>query len=109
MNARNMTSSLSTRIYLPDVDPSCGPHVLIENTHRNKSVGEIFQIILSDEAAQEEFGEDRIKMILGPKGTMVFEEMSSFHKASRCHTKCLMLSIDYVLQRQPPPQRPVFV
>lgn len=100
--------SLTIFIYLTDVDPSCGPHVLIENTHRTKSVGEIFKIILSDEAAQEKFGADRIKMILGPKGTVLFEETSAFHKASRCQTKRLMLSIDYVLQRRPPPKRPVF-
>lgn len=99
--------SLTIFIYLTDVDPSCGPHVLIEKTHRNKSFGEIFEIILSDESVQEKFGADRIKMILGPKGTMLFEETSSFHKASRCQTKRLMLSIDYVLQRQPPPERPV--
>ncbi len=99
--------SLTIFIYLTDVDPSCGPHVLIENTHRIKSFGETCQIILSDEAARRKFGEGRIKMILGPKGTVLFEETSSFHKASRCLTKRLMLSIDYVLQRSPPPERPV--
>ena len=99
--------SLTIFIYLTDVDPSCGPHVLIENTHQTKSARELCQIILSDKIAHQKFG-DRIKMILGPKGTMLFEETSAFHKASRCQTKRLMLSIDYVLQRQPPPERPVF-
>ena len=98
--------SLTIFIYLTDVDASCGPHVLIENTHQNKSVGEMYRIIMSDAAAQQRFG-DRIKMILGKKGTMLFEETSAFHKASRCQTKRLMLSIDYVLQRSPPPERPV--
>jgi hypothetical protein len=99
--------SLTIFIYLTDVDPSCGPHVLIENTHQAKSFREICQIILNDEVAHRKFG-DRIKMIVGPKGTVLFEETSTFHKASRCQTKRLMLSIDYVLQRQPPPERPVF-
>lgn len=99
--------SLTIFIYLTDVDPSCGPHVLIENTHRAKSFGDICRIILKDKVAHEMFGEGRIKMIVGPKGTMLFEETSSFHKASRCQTKRLMLSIDYVLQRSPPPERPV--
>ena len=99
--------SLTIFIYLTDVDPSSGPHVLIEKTHRTKSFREINRIILSDEDAHRKFG-DRIKMILGPKGTMLFEETSAFHKASRCQTKRLMLSIDYVLQRRPPPERPVF-
>lgn len=98
--------SLTIFIYLTDVDASCGPHVLIENTHRTKSFREICQIILSDEAAGRKY-DGRIKMIIGGKGTVLFEETSSFHKASRCIDKRLMLSIDYVLQRTPPPERPV--
>jgi hypothetical protein len=98
--------SLTVFIYPTDVDTSCGPHVLIENTHTRKSFGDICQIILSDTVAQRRFG-DRIRTILGEKGTMLFEETSAFHKASRCRTKRLMLSIDYVLQRTPPPERPV--
>lgn len=98
--------SLTIFIYLTDVDASCGPHVLIENTHRTKSFAELCQIILSDTDAQRKFG-GRIKTILGKKGTLLFEETSAFHKAGRCQTKRLMLSIDYVLQRRPPPERPV--
>jgi hypothetical protein len=98
--------SLTIFIYLTDVDPSSGPHVLIENTHKTKTCGELSRIILSDAAAHEKFG-GRIKMILGEKGTMLFEETSSFHKASKCLTKRLLLSIDYVIQRPPPPERPV--
>jgi hypothetical protein len=97
--------SLTLFIYLTDVDPSSGPHVVIEATHANKSFADICQIVLSDAAAQQKFG-DRAKMILGPKGTVLFEETSSYHKASRCQTERLMLSIDYVLQRRPPPDRP---
>ena len=99
--------SLTVFIYLTDVTPESGPHVVIEGTQK-KSFGEICHIILSDQAAQRKFG-DRIKMILGPKGTVLFEETSSFHKAARCRTKRLMLSIDYVLQRTPPPERPRLV
>lgn len=100
--------SLTVFIYLTDVDLSCGPHVVIENTHTKKSLKDICHIILSDETARQLYG-DRIKTILGKKGTMLFEETSAFHKASRCQTQRLMLSIDYVLQRKPPPDRPIFV
>lgn len=100
--------SLTIFIYLTDVDVSCGPHVLIENTHATKSFGDICRIVLNDTVAQQKFG-DRIKMILGTKGAMLFEETSAFHKASRCQNKRLMLSIDYVLQRSPPPEHPILV
>ena len=78
---------------------------MIEGTHKNKTFTEILHIIVSDPVARKKFG-DRIEMILGRPGTMLFEETSSYHKAARCKTKRLMLSIDYVLQRQPPPDRP---
>jgi hypothetical protein len=96
--------SLTVFIYLTDVGPESGPHVVIENTHKKKSFKEICHIILTDTVAQTKFG-DRIKMILGPKGTVFFEDTSCFHKAAKCRTKRLMLSIDYVLQRTPPPER----
>jgi hypothetical protein len=98
--------SLTMFIYLTDVDPDSGPHVIIEGTHKTKTFSDLCHIILSDAAAERKFGSARIKMILGPKGTVVLEETSSFHKAARCKTKRLMLSIDYVLQRPPPPERP---
>jgi hypothetical protein len=98
--------SLTAFIYLTDVDASCGPHVVIENTHGTKTLAEICNIILGDSAAQRKFGH-RIKMILGERGNMLLEDTSSFHKASKCRTKRLMLTIHYVLQRTPPPERPV--
>jgi hypothetical protein len=99
--------SLTLFIYLTDVlDASSGPHVVIERTHANKSFSDLCHNILSDATAHQRFG-DRIKVILGPKGTMLFEETSSYHKASHCKTERLMLSIHYVLQRRPPPERPM--
>jgi hypothetical protein len=100
--------SLTLFIYITDVvNASSGPHIVIEGTHVNKNLWELCHNILSDTVARQKFG-DRIKVILGPKGTMLFEETSSYHKASHCKTERLMLSIHYVLQRRPPPERPRF-
>ncbi len=98
--------SLTIFIYLTDVDLSSGPHVLIENTHKTKSFSEICSIVLDDTTAYQKYG-NRIKTILGQQGMVLFEETSSIHKASHCQTKRLLLSIDYVLQRKPPPERHV--
>jgi hypothetical protein len=38
---------------------------------------------------------------------MIFEDTSAFHKAAACETERLLLSVDYVLRRPPPPERPV--
>ena len=50
-------------------------HVVIEDAHGTKSVLDICRIILKDTAAYQQFG-TRIKVILGQKGTMFFEETS---------------------------------
>jgi hypothetical protein len=97
--------SLTVFVYLTDVGPDSGPHVVVEGTHKKKCFSDIWHNILSDQAAQRRFG-DRIKVILGQKGTVLFEETSAYHKAARCKTKRLILSIDYVLRRTPPPERP---
>lgn len=99
--------SLTVFVYLTDVDLDAGPHIVIENTHSNKTLRDIEQIILSDEHARQRY-DGKIKVITGKKGTMFFEETSCYHKASICRTSRLMLSIDYVLQRPPPPPRPHF-
>lgn len=99
--------SLTIFVYLTDVDLDSGPHVVIEGT-QTKTFAELCHIILGDAAAQRKFG-NRIKMILGQRGMVLFEETSSYHKAARCKTRRLMLSIDYVLQRTPPPERPRLV
>ncbi len=98
--------SLTVFIYLTDVDIHAGPHVVISGTHREKSLLDLFTVILDDQKAHRRYG-DRIKTILGEKGTVFFEETHNFHKASRCETKRLILKIDYVLQRESPPQRPI--
>ncbi len=98
--------SLTVFIYLTDVEYSSGPHVVIEGTNANKSFADICHIVVTDTIVRQKFG-DRIKVILGQKGSMFFEETSSYHKASTCQTERLMLSIDYVLRRPPPPERKV--
>lgn len=92
-----------------DLFPMCEIHSVVNALHE-KGYANGWKLpdkyVTQIAAAYQKFG-DRIKTVLGEKGTMFFEDTSSFHKASRCHTKRLMLSIDYVLQRQTPPERPI--
>ena len=97
--------SLTLFVYLTDVDADSGAHMTIERTS-NKTLKEIYKIILNEDTAQRKFG-DRIKVISGKKGTAFFEETSSYHKVTVCKKRRLILSIDYVLQRKPPPERPL--
>jgi hypothetical protein len=98
--------SLTLFIYLTDIDSDAGAHVVIEGTHEHKTWKDIKNSVLDDDVAQQKFG-DKIKAILGKKGTAFFEETSSYHKVAACENRRLILSIDYVLQRKVPPERPV--
>lgn len=92
--------SLVVFIYLTDVDEDCGPHVVIEATHHNKSAWRLINRFLSDQTAQKEYG-DRIRIITGKRGTGFFEDLTCYHKHAPSRKKRLMLTITYMLQRTP--------
>ena len=102
----NDIKSLTLFVYLTDVDAHCGPHVVIEGTHKTKSLKELARIVLDDDRARKSYGE-RIKPILGEKGTAFIEDTHTYHKASAGRKIRGLLSIDYVLRRKVPPERPV--
>jgi hypothetical protein len=94
--------SLTLFVYLTDIDSDAGAHFVVEGTHNKKSFKDLNNIYLDEDVAQKRFGE-RIKAILGKKGTAFFEETSTYHRVGVCKSRRLILSIDYVLQRKSPP------
>ncbi len=93
--------SLTLFVYLTDIDSDSGAHSIIERTH-NKRLKDIKNLNLDEDVAREKFG-DRIKVILGKRGTAFCEETSTYHRVEVCKSRRLILSIDYVLQRKAPP------
>jgi hypothetical protein len=100
--------SLTLFIYLTDIDSNFGAHLIVERTHDHKRLKDLMHLRFTDEEVQKKFG-DRIKVILGKRGTAFFEETSSYHKVEVCKNRRLILAIDYVLQRKVPPARPILV
>jgi len=101
----NDFKSLTVFVYLTDIDDlDSGAHVMIEGTHKNKSIKEIGNRHLSDDVAHRIYG-DRIRPILGQKGTVFAEEASAYHKVAVCRKRRLILMIYYVLARKVPPAR----
>lgn len=99
--------SLTFFVYLTDIDDlDSGAHVVIEGTHKYKALKEIRKKIIDDKLAHMKYN-DRIKVILGKKGTVFAEESSAYHKVAVCKTRRLILMIYYVLARKIPPERPV--
>jgi ectoine hydroxylase-related dioxygenase (phytanoyl-CoA dioxygenase family) len=99
--------SLTVFVYLTDVDLDSGPHVTILGSHKNKTLKDLARIYFRDDVAQKLYP-DQIKTVLGTKGLVFIEDTSGYHKAAVCNKESrLLLSIDYVLRRKVPPDRPV--
>jgi Phytanoyl-CoA dioxygenase (PhyH) len=94
--------SLTIFIYLTDVTMNSGPHLFIPGTHKRKSLREIRNLSLSDAAARQLYG-NRIKAILGRKGTIFAEDTSCYHKAAECENgNRLIASFDYIIRKKSP-------
>jgi hypothetical protein len=94
--------SLVVFIYLTDVvDGECGPHMVIEGTHKKKALSELVRVYLDDDSALRRFGADNIKTVFGTKGTFFFEELTAYHKGIVAKKPRLIMCINYTLHRQP--------
>lgn len=91
--------SLTIFIYLTDVDADCGPHVLIENT-RMKTFNQLLNPSISYEVAIKQY-EERIKVVTGRRGTIIFEDITTFHQHEVGQKPRLVLTISYMLHRRP--------
>jgi hypothetical protein len=56
--------SLNVFIYLTNTDMDCGPHVVIEQTHKYKTPSQFVKHTLTDKEAHDKYG-NRIKVIMG--------------------------------------------
>lgn len=91
--------SLNLFFYLTDTEEDCGPHVVIENTHKSKSPLQFINHRLTDNEAHIKYG-DQIKVITGKKGTGFFEDCMSFHKQLMGKKPRLMLTLVYTMRRK---------
>jgi hypothetical protein len=103
----NDFKSLTFFVYLTDIDDlDSGAHVMVEGSHKNKTLWEISNKTLDDRVVYMTYG-NRVRTILGKKGTVFAEETTAYHKVAACKQRRLILMIHYVLARRVPPERPV--
>jgi hypothetical protein len=93
--------SLVLFVFLNDVDNEGGPHCVIEGTHKNKTLSEIFGRQLDPKEAQRRFG-DRARLVTGPRGTAFFEDETAWHRRLSSNRPRLILNINYVMARPAP-------
>jgi hypothetical protein len=68
--------------YLTNASAQSGAHVLIEGTHRSKTVRQLLGSVRIDDAnAERFFGAARIRVVEGAAGEGFFEDASCYHKA----------------------------
>ena len=92
--------SLTVFVYLTDVSMDSGPHFFIRGSHKTKTLAEIRNLWITDEAAAQLYGE-RIQVVLGKRGTVFAEDTSCYHKAAVCeHANRLIASFDYVVRKK---------
>jgi hypothetical protein len=97
--------SLTLFVYLTDIDMDSCPHIVIEGTHKRKTFKELLGRNLDEKVAEKKFG-NRVRVILGVKGTAFLEDTTSFHKVGDGTKSRLILMITYVLRRRVPPDTP---
>lgn len=82
-------------VYITDVNMDGGPHSIIERTHKSKNLFEKKNRRLTDQLALKTYGEDRIRVMIGNKGTSFFEDTFSYHKGTSPSYPRLLLQFEY--------------
>lgn len=91
--------SLTLFVYLNDIEPDGGAHVVIPATHRSLSLSKYGSRFLSYEDACSRYGEDRMVKITGRKGTAFLEDLVNWHKRSLTNRGRYCLSVTYNINR----------
>lgn len=91
--------ALTLFVYLNDVEPDGGAHVVIPATHRSLPLSKYGSRFLSYRQACDRYGERRMVSITGEKGTAFLEDLVNWHKRSLTNRSRICLSVTYTLNR----------
>jgi len=93
--------SVCAFFYITDaLDEQCGPHVLIEGTHKRTNLSQLMATTLADDVAAERYG-SRVRVLTGQRGVGFFEDQVAFHKRLPCRLRRLALMVSYTSNRKP--------
>jgi hypothetical protein len=95
--------SLCAFFYITDaLDEQCGPHVLIEGTHKRTNLSQLLTTTVEDDIAAQRYG-TRVRVLTGPGGSGFFEDQVAFHKRLPCRQRRLALMVSFTSNRKPDP------
>lgn len=90
--------SLNLFVFLTDVMHDSGAHEIIVGSHGPRRMRDAIRTAIPDDEIKNKYP-DRVRRIIGPAGTMFFEDTSALHRR-RIHTRRrVMLNIVYASHR----------
>lgn len=90
--------SLNVFVYLTDVTENSSYHIVARGSHRSISVQDILQGSLTAEEGTRRYG-TAIQHIIGPAGTVFFENTEAFHRRHKGNERRVMLNLLYASHR----------
>lgn len=90
--------SLNLFVYLTDADEMSGGHQVVVGTHRNRSLRDAVRHVIGEDEILTRFP-GRLRTILGPAGTMFFEDTESFHRRLILTRRRVLLNVLYASHR----------
>lgn len=90
--------SLNVFVYLTDVTSTSSYHIVAKGTHRNINIHDILRGSISEDEALRRFGAS-IQNIMGPAGTVFFENTEAFHRRYPGDERRVLLNLLYASHR----------
>lgn len=90
--------SLSLFVYLTDVSMESGAHQLVAGTHRGMKFRDAIRGMIPEDEVLRRYP-DQLRSVIGPPGTMFFEDTSTIHRRRLYKTRHVILHILFVSHR----------
>jgi hypothetical protein len=90
--------SLNLLVYLTDVNNLSDCHIVARGSHRDVCARDIIRRRLSIEEGEKRF-ESALQTIVGPAGTVFFENTEAFHRRQQGNARRVMLNLLYASHR----------
>jgi len=90
--------SLNLFVFLTDADETSGGHQMVAGTHRHRPVRDAVRHWVPDDEIMTRFP-GQLRTVMGPAGTMFFEDTESFHRRLVVTRRRVLLNVLYASHR----------
>ena len=90
--------SLSLFVYLTDVSDESGAREVVTGSHETMRLWDLIRGIIPEDEIRNRYG-DQIRTIVGPSGTMFFEDTTAIHRRRLYKRRSVILHVLFVSHR----------